>query len=47
MLDMLDLSKPSFAKPPKLARPLLDTDPHALACNTSGPGTIPPKGSVT
>jgi phospholipase C len=27
--------------------PLLDTDPGALACNTSGPGTIPPPGSVT
>ncbi len=47
MLDMLDLSRPAFLTPPKLARPLLDVDPHALACNTSGPGTIPPPGSVT
>jgi phospholipase C len=47
MLDMLDLSKPAFLTPPKLARPLLDTHPSALACNTSGPGTIPPVGSVT
>jgi phospholipase C len=47
MLDMLDLSAPAFLTPPKLARPLLDTDPGALACNTSGPGTIPPPGSVS
>jgi phospholipase C len=47
MLDMLDFSAPAFAKPPKLAKPLVDTDSSALACNTSGPGTIPPAGSVT
>ena len=47
MLDMLDLTKPAFELPPKLARPLLDTHPGALACNTSGPGTIPPPGSIT
>jgi phospholipase C len=47
MLDMLDLSTPSFLTPPALAAPLLDTDPNALACNTSGPGTIPPPGSIT
>jgi len=47
MLDMLDLTKPAFEQPPKLARPLLDTHPGALACNTSGPGTIPPPGSIT
>jgi phospholipase C len=47
MLDMLDLSSPAFLTPPKLARPLVDSDPHALACNTAGPGTIPPPGSVT
>jgi phospholipase C len=46
-LDMLDLRRPSFAEPPALAKPLLDTDSSALACNTSGPGTIPPPGSVT
>jgi phospholipase C len=47
MLDMLDLSTPAFKTPPKLAKPLLDTDPSALACNSSGPGTIPPAGTVT
>ncbi len=31
-----------------LAQPLLNTDPTgATACNVSGPGTIPPPGSVT
>ena len=47
MLDMLDLRRPAFLHPPQLAQPLLDTDPSALACNVSGPGTIPPPGSVT
>ena len=47
MLDMLDLSRAAFAKPPALAKPLVDTDSAALACNVSGPGTIPPPGSVT
>jgi phospholipase C len=47
MLDMLDLRRQHFLHPPKLAQPLLDTDPGALACSTSGPGTIPPPGSVT
>jgi phospholipase C len=47
MLDMLDLSRPSFQHPPRLARPLLDTDPHALACAVTGPGTIPPPGSIS
>jgi phospholipase C len=47
MLDMLDLKEAAFATPPKLAKPLIDTDPSALACNTNGPGTIPPAGSVT
>ena len=47
MLDMLDFSRAAFAKPPTLAKPLVDTDSHALACNVSGPGTIPPPGSVT
>jgi hypothetical protein len=46
MLDMLDLTSPAFSTPPPLARPLLDTDSSALACNSSGPGTIPPPGSV-
>ena len=47
MLDMLDLSGPAFLRPPRLARPLLDIRPSALACNVDGPGTIPPPGSVT
>jgi phospholipase C len=47
MLDMFDFSRPTFAKPPVLAKPLVDTDSSALACNVSGPGTIPPPGSVT
>jgi len=47
MLDLIDLRHPSFLKPPKLAEPLTDTDKKALACNVSGPGTIPPPGSVS
>jgi phospholipase C len=48
MLDMLDFTEPAFLDPPKLAQPLLATHPtSALACDTTGPGTIPPPGSVT
>ncbi len=47
MLDMIDLRYPAFLTPPPLAQPLLATDPGALACNVSGPGTIPPPGSVS
>ncbi|HEY3954033.1 MAG TPA: alkaline phosphatase family protein [Streptosporangiaceae bacterium] len=47
MLDMLDLSSPAFAKPPKLADPLYTTSPDAVICSVTGPGTIPPPGSVT
>jgi phospholipase C len=47
MLDMLDFSTPAFLTPPKLAKPLLDTDPHATACDVNGPGTIPPPGSIS
>jgi phospholipase C len=47
MLDMLDLHRPSFATPPKLAQPLAVADPSALTCSVTGPGTIPPPGSVT
>jgi phospholipase C len=48
LLDMLDLDgRPAFLTPPSLAKPLLDVDPSALSCNTSGPGTIPPPGSVS
>ncbi len=47
LLDMVDLRRPAFLEPQPLAQPLLDTDPSALACSTSGPGTIPPPGSVS
>jgi phospholipase C len=47
LLDLVDLRRPSFRRPPDLAPPLLETDPGALACNVSGPGAIPPPGSVT
>ncbi len=47
MLDMLDLRRPSFAEPPQLAQPLAVADPSALSCSVTGPGTIPPPGSVT
>ena len=47
MLDMIDLRHPAFLRPPLLAQPLVATDPAALACNVSGPGTVPPSGSVT
>ena len=47
MLDMLDLSQPAFKQPPKLAKPLVNTDPGALLCSVTGPGTIPPAGSVS
>jgi phospholipase C len=47
MLDLLDLRHPAFREPHELARPLLGTDPGALACNTTGPGTIPPPGSIS
>ena len=47
LLDMLDLRFPAFLHPPRLAQPLLDTDPTSLACSVTGPGTIPPPGSVT
>jgi phospholipase C len=47
LLDMVDLRRPAFLRPPRLAQPLLTTDPGATACDTAGPGTIPPPGSVT
>jgi hypothetical protein len=37
----------SFLTPPSLAKPLLDTDKGALKCDSTGPGTIPPPGSVS
>jgi phospholipase C len=47
MVDMLDLRRPAFLEPPKLAQPKLAVDPSSLACSTSGPGTIPPPGSIS
>jgi phospholipase C len=47
LLDMIDLRFPAFRRPPPLARPLLDTDPASLACSVTGPGAIPPPGSVS
>ena len=48
MLDMLDFSNAAFAQPPKLAAAFADAHPvKALVCNITGPGTIPPPGSVT
>jgi phospholipase C len=46
-LDMLDLSRPHFADPPRLAKPLLDTGSGVLACQKTGAGPIPPSGSVS
>jgi len=40
-------ARPSFAEPPRLAQPLAAADPSALTCSVTGPGTIPPPGSVT
>jgi hypothetical protein len=47
LLDMVDLRFPAFLRPPRLAQPLQDTDPASLECLTTGPGTIPPPGSVS
>ena len=47
LLDMIDLRCPAFLEPPQLAQPLLDTDPGSLSCSITGPGTIPPPGSVS
>jgi len=47
MLDMLDLRRPAFRTPPRLARPLLGTDPGSLTCLKTGPGTIPPPDSIS
>ncbi len=43
LADFLDLTAPSFPEPPVLALPA--TFPQA--CETTGPGTIPPAGSYT
>jgi phospholipase C len=43
--DFLDLSQQAFAEPPTLARPL--AGPAQLSCEKTGPGQIPPPGSVT
>jgi hypothetical protein len=43
--DFLDLNNAAFAVPPTLAAPL--AGPFELACEKTGPGQIPPPGSVT
>jgi phospholipase C len=43
--DFLDLGQPAFAEPPTLAQPL--AGPAQLACEKTGPGQVPPPGSVT
>jgi phospholipase C len=43
--DFLNLDFPAFAEPPTLAQPL--AGPAQLACEKTGPGQIPPPGSVT
>jgi hypothetical protein len=47
MLDMLDLAQPAFKHPPKLAKPLVEENLSALECIVTGPGTIPPPGSIS
>jgi phospholipase C len=47
LLDMVDLRHPAFLHPPRLAKPLLDTDPSSQKCSVTGPGHIPPPGSVS
>jgi phospholipase C len=42
--DFLDLSHAAFAEPPTLAKPLAGT--AQLVCEVTGPGQIPPPGSV-
>ena len=49
LTDLIDLTpgpKPTdLPRLPPLAAP--GNTPEALACSTSGPGTIPPPGSIT
>jgi phospholipase C len=50
LTDFLDLSalaarKPTFARLPALAKP--GNTAAALACSTSGPGTVPPPSSIS
>jgi phospholipase C len=47
MLDLLDFANPGFVKPPTLATPLYNSKADAMICSLTGPGTIPPPGSVT
>jgi phospholipase C len=50
LTDFLDLKalargRPTFPRLPRLASP--GSSPAALACSTTGPGTIPPPGSIS
>jgi phospholipase C len=47
LLDMVDLRHPAFLRPPRLAKPLLDTDPSSQKCSVTGPGHIRPPGSIS
>jgi hypothetical protein len=47
LLGMVDLRFPAFLRPPRLAEPLLDSDPGSLGCSVTGPGMIPPPGSIS
>jgi phospholipase C len=47
LLDMVDFRYPAFLHPPCLAKPLLDTDPSSAKCSVTGPGHIPPPGSIS
>ncbi|HEY3607390.1 MAG TPA: alkaline phosphatase family protein [Pseudonocardiaceae bacterium] len=44
-LDALEDRRPTFRTLPRLAAP--GNTPAALACSTTGPGTIPPPGSIS
>ncbi len=44
LMDFVDLRWPAFGEPPSLAAP--DDGPAQLACEITGPGQIPPPGSI-
>jgi hypothetical protein len=44
---VLRARREGLARLATLAQPLAVTDPSALSCSVTGPGTIPPAGSVS